>query len=77
MGKAGLEERLGDLELGGLNINDFRYADDTILIADANESLVELMGAVKQESEQHYLFLKWKKTKGYDYCSDGRVQSGQ
>jgi len=63
MRKAGLEESQSGFRIGGLNINNLRYADDTTLIADTKEGLVELLSAVKQESEKYGLHLNLKKTK--------------
>ena len=51
MRRARLENSLGGLIIGGLNINNLRYADDTTLIADSRESLAEVLCAMKQESE--------------------------
>ena len=45
------------------NINNLRYADDTILMAESEEELKSLLMKVKQESEKAGLKLKIQKTK--------------
>ena len=39
-------------ELKGGNINNFRYADDTTLMAEGKEKLKSLLMSVKEESEK-------------------------
>ena len=48
--------------LTGWNINNFRYADDTILMAESKEELKSLL-KVKEESEKVGLKLNIQKTK--------------
>ena len=43
---------LGNQKIAGRNINSFRYADDTILIAESEEELKSLLMKVKEESEK-------------------------
>ena len=45
------------------NINDLRYTDDTILMAESEEELKSLMMNVKEESEKVVLKLNFQKTK--------------
>ena len=45
------------------NINNLRYADDTILMAESEEELKSLLIKVKEESEKVGLKLKFQKTK--------------
>ena len=45
------------------NINNLRYADDTILIAESEEELRSLLMKVKEESEKAGLKLNIHKTK--------------
>ena len=45
------------------NINDFRYADDTTLVAESEEELKSLLRKVKEESEKAGLKLNIQKTK--------------
>ena len=47
----------------GRNINNFRYADDTTLMAESEEELKSLLMKVKEESEKVGLKLNIQKTK--------------
>ena len=51
------------LKVGGTNINNLRYADDTVLLAESEEELQELVTVVKEESEKYGLLMNVKKTK--------------
>ena len=51
MRNAGLEETHTGIKIAGRNINNLRYADDTILMADSEEELKSLLMKVKKESE--------------------------
>ena len=51
MRNAGLEEAQAGIKLAGRNINNLRYADDTILMAESEEELKSLLMKVKEESE--------------------------
>ena len=48
MRNAGLEEAQAGIKIAGRNINSFRYADDTILIAESEEELNSLLMKVKK-----------------------------
>ena len=61
MRNAGLEG--AGIKISGRNINNLRYADDTILIAESEEELKSLMMKVKEESEKVGLKLKIQKMK--------------
>ena len=63
MRKAGLEEAQAVIKIAGRNINNLRYADDTILIAESEEELKSLLMKVKVESEKVGLKLNIQKTK--------------
>ena len=52
-----------EIRIAGRNINDFRYADDTTLMADNKEELERLLMKVKEESENVGLTLNIQKTK--------------
>ena len=52
MRNAGLEETQAGIKIAGRNINNLRYADDTILIAESEEELKNLLMKVKEESEK-------------------------
>ena len=47
MRNAGLEEAQAGIKIDGRNINDLRYADDTILMAESEEELKSLLMKVK------------------------------
>ena len=49
---AGLEEAQAGIKDSGRNINNLRYADDTILMAGSEEELKSLLMKVKEESEK-------------------------
>ena len=49
MRNAGLEEAQAGIRIGGRNINNLRYADDTTLMAESQEELKSLMMKVKEE----------------------------
>ena len=63
MRNAGLEEAQAGIKIAGRNINNFRYADDTTLMAESEEKLKSLLMRVKEESENIGLKLKIQKTK--------------
>ena len=52
MRNAGLEEAQDGIKIAGRNINSFRYADDTTLMAESEEELKSLWMKVKVESEK-------------------------
>ena len=59
----GLEEAQARIKIAGRNINNLRYADDTILMAESVEELKILLMKVKEESEKAGLKLNIHKTK--------------
>ena len=63
MRNAGLEEAQTEIKIAGRNINNFRYADDTTLMAESEEELKSLLMTVKEESEKVGLKLNIQKTK--------------
>ena len=63
MRNAGLEEAQAVIKIAGRNINNFRYADDTTLMAENEEELKSLLMKVKEESENVGLKLNIQKTK--------------
>ena len=63
MRNAGLEEAQAGVKIAGRNINNFRYADDTTLMAENEELLKSLLMKVKEESEKVGLKLNIQKTK--------------
>ena len=57
----GLDESQAGLKIGGRNINNLTYADDTTLMAESEEELKNLLMRVKEESERAALRLNIKK----------------
>ena len=49
---AGLEETQAGIKIAGRNINNLRYADDTILMAESEEELKSLLMKVNEENER-------------------------
>ena len=62
MRNAGLEEAQAGIKIAGRNINNLRYADDAIIMAESEE-LKSLLMKVKEESEKVGLKLNIQKTK--------------
>ena len=62
MRNAGLDEAQAGIKIAGRNINNFRYADDTTLMAESKE-LKGLLLKMKEESEKVVLKLSIQKTK--------------
>ena len=60
---AGLEEAQVGIKIARRNINNLRYADDTILMAESEEELKNLLMKLKEESEKVGLKLNIQKTK--------------
>ena len=63
MKNAGLEETQAGVKIARRNINNFRYADDTTLMAESEEELKSLLMKVKEESQKVGLKLNIQKTK--------------
>ena len=59
----GLDEAQAGIKIAGRNINNFRYADDTTLMAESKEELKSLLMKVKEESEKAGLKLNIQKPK--------------
>ena len=74
MRNAGLDEAQAGIKIAGRNINNLRYADDTILMAESKEELKSLLMKVKEESEKIGLKLNIQKTK---LMASGPVTSWQ
>ena len=58
-----LDEAQAGIKIAGENINNLRYADDTILMAESEEELKSLLMKVKVESEKVGRKLNIQKTK--------------
>ena len=63
MRNTGLEEAQAGIKTAGRNVNNLRYADDAILMAESEEELKSLLMKVKEESEKVGLKLNIQKTK--------------
>ena len=63
MRNARLDEAQAGIKIAGRNINNFRYTDDTTLMAESEEELKSLLMKVKEESEKVGLKLNIQKTK--------------
>ena len=63
MGNAGLAEAQAGIKIGGRNINNLRYVDNTTLMAESEEGLKSLLMKVKEENEKAGLKVNIQKTK--------------
>ena len=63
MQNAGLDEAQAGIKIAGRNINNLRYADDTIVMAESEEELKRLLMKVREESEKVGLKLNIQNTK--------------
>ena len=62
MQNARLDEAQAGIKIAGRNINNRRYADNTILMAESKEELKSLLMRVKEESEKAGLQLNIQKS---------------
>ena len=62
MRNAGLDESQAGIKIAGRNINNLRNADDTILMAESEKELKNLVMKVKEEGEKAGLKLNIQKT---------------
>ena len=74
MRNAGLEEAQAGIKIAGRNINNLRYADDTILLAESEEELKSLLMKMKEESGKVGLKLSIQRTK---IMASGPISSWQ
>ena len=74
MWNAGLDEAQAGIKIAGRNINNFRYADDTTLMAESEEELKSFLMKLKKESEKAGLKLNIQKMK---IMSSGPITSWQ
>ena len=63
MRNIGLGQAQAGIKIARRNINNFRYADDTTLMAESEEELKSLLMKMKEESEKFDLKLNIQKTK--------------
>ena len=66
MRNTGLEEAQAGIKIAGRNINNFRYADDTTLMAENEEELKSLLMKVKEESEKVNLSSTFRKQRSWN-----------
>ena len=62
MRNAELDEAQAGIKIAGRNINNLRYADDTVLVAESKEELKSLLMKGKEESEKVALKLNIQET---------------
>ena len=75
MWHAGLEEAQAGIKIAGKNSNNFRYTDDTTLMAESEEELKSILMKVKEEeSGKTGLKLSIQKTK---FTASGPITSWQ
>ena len=74
MRNAGMDEAQAGIKIAGRNIYNLRYADDTILMAESEEELKNLLMKVKEESEKVGLKLNIQKT---NIMASGPITSWQ
>ena len=74
MRNTGLEEAQAGIKISGSNINNFRYADNTTLMAESEEELKSLLMDMKEDSEKVGLKLNIQKTK---IMASGPITSGE
>ena len=65
----GLEEANAGITIAGRNINNLRYADDTILMAESEEELKSLLMKVKEESGKKWLKAQHSENKDHGIWS--------
>ena len=63
MRNARLDETQAAIKMGGRNINNLRYADDTTVMAESEEELKSFLMRAKEDSEKVGLKLSIQKTK--------------
>ena len=61
MRNAGLEEAQAGIKIAGRNINNLRYAQDTILMVESKEELKSLLMKVKEDCEKAALKIQHSK----------------
>ena len=69
MGNAWLEEAQAGIKIAGRNINNLRYADDTILMAESEEELKSFLMKLKEENEKVVLKLNVPKNENHGIWS--------
>ena len=65
MRNSGLDEAQAGIKIAGRNIHNFRYTDNTTLMAESEEKLRSLLMKVKEESEKAGLNSTFKKLRSW------------
>ena len=65
MRNAGMDEAQAGVKIAGRHMNNLRYADDTILMAESEEELKSLLMKAKEDSEKVGLKLNIQKTRSW------------
>ena len=73
---ARLEDSQAGIKIGGRNINNLKYVDDTTLMAESEEELKSLL-KVKEENERASLILNIKKQNKTKIMASGPITSWQ
>ena len=63
-------EGMPGIKVGGYNMNNIRYADDTVLIADNENELQEMLDTVVRESEKKGLSLNKKENRSHGHLKE-------
>ncbi|RWS06003.1 endonuclease-reverse transcriptase-like protein [Dinothrombium tinctorium] len=74
MRKIDLEDSEIGVKIGGRNINNLRYADDTTLLSETEDGLRHLIKRTKDESAKFGLLLNIKKTKIMTTAGNGNIK---
>ena len=69
MWNAGLDEAQAGIKISGRNINYFRYADDTTLMAESKQELKCILMKVNEESDKAHLKLNIQKVRSWHLVS--------
>ena len=77
MRNAELDELQAGIKIGGRNINNLRYADDTTLMAESEEELKSFLMRVKEVSERVSLTLLKKKKKTTKFMASVPITAWQ
>ena len=63
-------EGMPGIKVGGYNMNNIRYADDTVLIADNEKELQEMLDTVVRESEEKRTISEQKENRSHDHLKE-------
>ena len=76
MKNAKLDELQAGIKIGGQNIKNLRYADDTILMAEREEEIKSLLVMMKEEDEKDGIKLNVQRTKTMTFMANKSGKSG-